>query len=226
MSAAKRLTLAEQAYEELKTQIMLGSLPAGLRLLPEEIAGRLEISPTPVKEALALLERDGLIEGTSRRASTVRRFERDDIIEIFDARTLLEVTAVQRGLATDRAVPELLARLHRTFREHVAEVAKQDESALPRAINLDCAFHEILLELCANNTMQEWHRVVMRQTQTARNYTLKHYSMERLETEHGAIIDTLERGDVGAAIEAVSRHLAESRDELLSRAPDEFPVRL
>lgn len=225
MTILKRPTLAEQAYEELQNQIMLGALPAGERLLADEIAGRLAISPTPVKEALAQLERDGLIEGASRRASTVRRFDRQDLVEIFDARILLERTAVARGMDAGLATDEFVARLRANFAAHMAEVRRQEEEALPAAIALDCQFHEILLELSGNRTLRDWHRVVMRQTQAARNYTVKRYSMTRLEREHGDIIDAVAAGEATLAAEAIGRHLGQSLDELLSRAPEDFPVR-
>lgn len=225
MTILKRPTLAEQAYEELQSQIMLGSLPAGERLLAEEIAGRLAISPTPVKEALAQLERDGLIEGASRRASTVRRFERDDLIEIFDARILLEKMAVTRGIEAGLVTPHFIERLRANFAAHMAEVRRQEEEALPSAINLDCQFHEIILELSGNRTIRDWHRVVMRQTQAARNYTVTRYSMNRLQREHGDIIEAIGGGDAVPAAAAVARHLRASLDELLSRAPEDFPVR-
>src|SRR5689334_6450740 len=94
LQKARRQTLAEQAYEELQSQIMSGALPAGQRLLPEELAERLAISQTPVKEALAALERDGLVEGVSRRASNVRRFSAEDVEEIHQARILIELDAI------------------------------------------------------------------------------------------------------------------------------------
>lgn len=225
MAALKRLTLAEQAYEELQSQIVLGTLSAGDRLLPEDIAGRLEISQTPVKEALVQLERDGLIEGGSRHGSVVRRFNHQDLLEIFDVRILLERDAVTRGLAQGRVTADTISRLRVNFEAHLREVRRQEEAALPTAIFIDCNFHEILLELSANRTMREWHRMVMRQTQAARNYTVQLYSLERLEREHGAIIDALASDDKDRAVAAVVGHLEASLAELLSRAPEDFPTR-
>ena len=82
MATLRRSTLAELAYEELQEQIVSGRLPAGRRLLADEIADSLAISQTPVKEALARLEREGLVEGESRRGSAVRRFTLGDIEEM------------------------------------------------------------------------------------------------------------------------------------------------
>jgi DNA-binding transcriptional regulator YhcF (GntR family) len=102
MVSLVRSTLAEQAYEALQDRIVSGVLPAGHRLRAEELADSLAISQTPVKEALALLERDGLVEGASRRGSVVRRFSLADVEEIYAARMLLELNAAETGLAAGR----------------------------------------------------------------------------------------------------------------------------
>src|SRR4051794_25879876 len=102
MVKLSRATLAEQAYEELRSRIVSGRLPAGRRLRADHIADELAISQTPVKEALALLVRDGLVEGDARRASTVRRFAPGDIVEIYEARSLLELHALRVGRDSGR----------------------------------------------------------------------------------------------------------------------------
>lgn len=225
MRALKRATLAEQAYEELRSQIVSGRLQGGQRLLADEIADKLAISQTPVKEALALLERDGLVSGSARRASTVRRFEPADIVEIFEARMLVELHAVASGMAAGRASADFVARLNSLFQAHLAEVRKQNDEALVDAIRLDREFHEMLVSLGANETIAGWHRVVQRQTQTIRNFTLKSYSLERTEREHSAIVEAIGRGDADGAVGALRAHLTASRDAMLSRAPEELPVR-
>jgi DNA-binding GntR family transcriptional regulator len=225
MRALKRATLAEQAYEELRSQIVSGRLRGGERLLADEIADKLAISQTPVKEALALLERDGLVMGSARRASVVRRFEPADIVEIFEARMLVELHALSTGLAAGRATPDFVKRLSGLFEAHVSEVRKQKDEALADAIRLDREFHEMLVELGANETIAGWHRVVQRQTQTIRNFTLKSYTLERTEREHSAIVEAIARGDAEGAVEALRSHLTVSRDAMLSRAPEELPVR-
>src|ERR1700690_2732467 len=108
MANLTRATLAEQAYAELQDQIVSGRLPAGRRLFADRIAGELAISQTPVKEALALLERDGLVQGTTRKASAVRRFSREDIVEIYEARLLLETNAIAVGRKAKRITTTFL----------------------------------------------------------------------------------------------------------------------
>jgi len=225
MVALVRSTLAEQAYEALQDRIVLGLLPAGQRLRPEELAESLAISQTPVKEALALLERDGLVEGASRRGSVVRRFSLADIEEIYAARMLLELDAAATGLAAGRATPEFVARLGEIFDEQMTYVERQREDALVEAIRLDREFHELIVSLRENTLLAGWHHVVLRQTQTIRNYSLARYDVGRTRREHSAIVAAFAAGGTEAVIDALRTHLAASRDEFLSRPPEELPIR-
>lgn len=225
MAILKRSTLAEQAYEELQEQIVSGRLPAGQRLLADELAGSLAISQTPVKEALARLEQDGLVQGEARRGSVVRRFDLHDIEEIYQARVLLEQGAAEAGVTAGRADAAFVARLQAVFAEQMRFVEMQREDALVEAIRLDRAFHELIVALGRNRLMTGWHRTVLRQTQTIRNYSLVHYDVHRTRREHAAIISAFAEGSSTAVLVALRAHLEASRDEFLSRPPEELPIR-
>jgi len=107
----------------------------------------------------------------------------------------------------------------------MAAVYKQSDEALVDAIRLDREFHELIVQLGANDTIASWHRVIQRQTQTIRNFTLKSYTPERTRQEHSAIVDAVAEGDAEQAVSALRAHLAASRDAMMSRAPEDFPVR-
>jgi DNA-binding GntR family transcriptional regulator len=226
MKALRRATLAEQAYEELQAQIVSGRLPAGRRLLAEELATQLDISPTPVKEALALLERDGLVLTEARLGSVVRRFTASDIAEIYDARILIETHAVAAGVKARRVTPAYIDGLQATYEAQIAHAERRNNSDLAEAIRLDRSFHEALVSLGANRIMAGWHRAILRQTQTARSYSLERYDVDRARAEHATIIAAFREGGAAAAIvRALRDHLVRSRAEMLSRAPDELPPR-
>jgi DNA-binding GntR family transcriptional regulator len=222
MVTLKRPTLGEQAYEELQAQIVSGQLPAGRRVLADDLAGSLAISPTPVKEALARLELDGLVEGKARRGSMVRRFGLADIEEICRARMLLELHAAEVGIAAGRAGAAFLARLRTIFAEQMRFVEMRRQDALREAIWLDRAFHELIVGLAQNRLTAGWHRTVLRQTQTIRNYSLQHYDVHRTRREHGAIVNALSAAE---PVLVLRIHLAASRDEFLSRPAEELPIR-
>ena len=225
MIASRRPTLADQAYEELQEQIVSGQLPAGRRLLADELAGLLEVSQTPVKEALNRLEREGLVEGESRRGSMVRRFSRADMDQTYEARLLLECHAVEAGIANGRVTPEFLGRIQHIYDDHMTEVARQTTQGLMESIRLDRDFHELIVSLAENSLLSGWHRIAIRQTQTIRNYSIARYDGRRLKGEHLAIIDGLRAQDVEATLAALRFHLNASLEEFLSRPPEELPTR-
>jgi len=225
MVATRRLTLAEQAYEELQEQIVSGRLPAGQRLLADELADELAVSQTPVKEALARLVLDGLVEGTSRRASVVRRFSLADIEQIYEARLLLEIHTTIAGLTAGRATTEFVDRLEAIFDRQMAEIGKQNDEGLAEAIRLDREFHELLVSLGENRLIVDWHGIALRQTQTIRNYSLERYDINRVRREHGAIVKAVRSRNADNVSAALRFHLTASRDEFLSRPPEDLPLR-
>ncbi|MEO8243060.1 MAG: GntR family transcriptional regulator [bacterium] len=221
----RRPTLAEQAYEELEEQIVSGLLPAGQRLLPDVLANLLEVSQTPVKEALNRLEREGLIKGESRRGSVVRRFTRGDMDQTYAARLLLECHAAETGIAAGRVTTEFLDRIQRLYHDHMNAVAKHTTEGLAESIRLDRQFHEFIVSLAENTLISGWHRIAIRQTQMIRNYSLARYDGRRLRGEHLAIIAGLRNKDAAATLAALRFHLNASLEEFMSRPPEELPTR-
>jgi DNA-binding GntR family transcriptional regulator len=217
MSRIVRSTLAEQAYSELRERIMSGRLSAGQRLMPEELAGRLAISPTPIKQALVRLATEGLVEAATRHGAVVRRFTRADITELYEARLLVEAHALRRGFATGCVGPGLVGELRAIQDGLAAHRRRATEEALNDALALDRAFHARLVAMIANRAIAEWHLRVLMQTHSVRIYSVDSYQMDRLQTEHEAVLAALGRGDARAAQGALRRHLTRSRDELTAR---------
>lgn len=224
MVAPRRSTLAEQAYEELQEKIVSGQLPAGRRLFPEELAGELAISPTPVKEALVRLAQNGFVDAASRRASVVRRFTIADIREIYDARFLIEGHALETAMAAGRITPNVIAQLELIVERQIEELSRQTSEGLGEAIRLDREFHGLIVDMGDNRLLASWHGIVLLQTQTIRNYSLSRYALERVRREHGEIVEALRGGDAQSSIGALRAHLMASCKEFTSRPPEDLPV--
>jgi len=208
-----RSTLAEQAYRTLRERIVQGDLPAGHRLLPEEIGHALSISPTPVKEALAMLQRDGLIEVSARRGSIVRRFSAREIADLYDARLTVEARAISTGLAAGRVGAAFLARLDACATQLAERSRRRSRAELRQALRLDHDLHTLIVDLAGNALLAEWHQHLLRQTQLVRVYSLRAFDAGRLEQaqrEHAAIIAALHAQDAPAALAALEAHLATS----------------
>ena len=105
-------TSAERVYDDLRAAIIGGEYAPGERLRAEARAARFGTSRTPVREALMLLEGDGLVEIEPRRGAVVRSFDPADLVDLYEVRALLEARAA--GLAAARIAPADLALLEAT----------------------------------------------------------------------------------------------------------------
>lgn len=138
-----RLLQGESAYAQLFDEIRSGVLPPGARLTETEIAERLAISRTPVREAIRRLESAGLVEHQPRTGAVVRKLDYPEIMELYEMRTVLEGTAAR--LAARAASPVELEELQ-AINQEMADAA-EDSAAL---VQLNRQFHSRLLDAARN----------------------------------------------------------------------------
>ncbi|AJF01307.2 GntR family transcriptional regulator [Pandoraea apista] len=135
-SGRRRLTAYQYAIETLRTEILQGKLKAGDRLRQDDLARRLEMSTTPVREALRTLVSEGLVFFDVHRGAVVRGLTIDDVNELYRLRKTLEPMMAEQAMATIRE--EDIARAQALHAEMLAttDVAKWTE--------LNQAFHAAL----------------------------------------------------------------------------------
>lgn len=143
--AARPRTLPQTIADALREAIYAGRFPPGARIPQAIVARELGVSQTTVRDAFALLEREGIVERGDRRGATVIRLSREDIEEIVTLRTVLEATAMRRLVRGDTTavVAELEANL-------AAMKACRDGREL--AV-LDLDFHEIIVRGAGNKRL-------------------------------------------------------------------------
>jgi DNA-binding GntR family transcriptional regulator len=215
----KRVTLGEQAYEELRARILSGTLQAGRRLRPYDLGTELQISQTPVREALALLTRDGLVVGDLRHACFVRRFQQSDLREIFEARIMLEVHAMRHACETGGITQAAIARLEDVFARQVEHASHHNPVVFAEAVKLDRDFHEALIALADNKLIAEWHRGALAQAFTILTYSMETFDARRAHDEHEAIIAAMRSGEPPRMEASLRAHLIAARDAILTRTP-------
>lgn len=137
------LSQGQDAYQRLILEIQSGTLGPGDRLTETDLADRLGISRTPVREAIRALEADGLVVHVPRVGASIRRLTYPEVTELYEMRTVLEGTAAR--LAARTASDVELAELQ----------AISDEMALvpaqaPRLYALNRQFHRTLLDAARN----------------------------------------------------------------------------
>ena len=150
MPPKSKSTRVDSAYERLKSDILTGALPPGFQAPEPDIADRLGMSRTPVREALIRLEAEKLVDLIPRRGARVVPISPGDLCEIFDILAVLEELAA-RSAAKKGVPPEL--------QEEIGRINLQSEQALASR-NMDCwaelddNFHRRIAE-CGGNARLE-----------------------------------------------------------------------
>jgi DNA-binding GntR family transcriptional regulator len=199
------VTNAVRARDELREAILAGSLPPGSRLRAESLAERLQTSRTPVREALHLLAREGLVDIEPRRGAVVRQFDAADLADLYDVRALIEPYAARRA-ATRIGAPDV-ARLADLCDRADARGAADDE-AVEDQVALNEEFHRIIVAAAGSPRLEAaLHAVagIPRPFRTA----FWHDDAQRAQSLfcHRQIVHALERRQPRLAEAAMAMHI-------------------
>ncbi len=189
--ALKAESLSEQVLGLLQGHIAAGHLKPGERILEKELARRLGVSRTPVREALLKLEAKGLIQCNSRRSYNVRALGVVDIREIYEALAILE-SAIVDSVAADITAQQI--HLLKEFNRRMERAARRgDLRAFGR---WNRKFHDLFLSKLKNRTLSELCDQVRRQLYTfpVRRKSLAEWLMKSVN-EHREIIKFAEAKD-------------------------------
>jgi DNA-binding GntR family transcriptional regulator len=204
-------SLAEDAADRIREQILAGGFSQGEHLVEAKIAEQLAISRGPVREAFKLLRAEGLLMEEPRRGTFVVSLAADDVREIYGLRAALEGRAA-RTLARDRD-PKALERLQVLADEIDAAVAAGDAAAVSRA---DLAFHQGLCELSGNSRILEvFDRYVPTLRALLRLDELVLRSLSEVSLQHRPFVEAIGAGDEDAAARLLSEH-SEQAGELIA----------
>lgn len=202
---ASRPLHGQSVYDRLCDEIRSGVLRPGARLLETEIAARLEVSRTPVREAIRRLEADGLVGHEPRTGAMVRKLDYPEIMELYEMRTVLEGTAARLAA---RAASEMELEELRAINTEMATQAKDGA----RLVRLNRQFHARLMDAARN-------RFLLKSAETVEKtlLILGPSSMELPErvreavTEHDAVLDALAARDGIAAEAAMRSHMEKAQ---------------
>ena len=214
-SYADPASRGEHVFVELKTQLLAGEFPLGRRLGEERLATRLDVSRTPVREALLRLHAEGLVTRHPEGGFMPTVPDVVTMRTLYEVRMGLEVQALRRPaqLETthDRARVEQLAQEWRSLRD--------DEPApSPDFVLLDESFHLALAESSGNSVLVEFLRIVNERIRIVRMQDF--LTADRITTtiaQHLEICDAVLRGDTEIAVARFDAHLLQSLDVVEQR---------
>jgi DNA-binding GntR family transcriptional regulator len=206
-----RINLGDLAANEIRRAILAGDLVPGERLKQEQLAADLQVSRIPVREALRVLEAEGLIETRPGRGSMVIEVTREDALQVLTVRSALESLAAR--LAAERGSAEAIVHLREAVAEGQEASASGDHAKASRA---HTRFHLDLAKAGGNSHLHAELEFLPTKTEWIVSNLLKARS-EYSWQEHEAILDAVAAGDADLAERLMrlhSEHVIESLDEV------------
>ncbi len=200
------------ATELIREAILDGRLEPGDRLKEEELAGQLGISRTPVREALLMLQVEGLVETTPNRGAVVRAHSPDDLADLYGLRALLEGHAARCAAA--RITEADVDRLRESCERFDALEPSGDLRALVRE-NLH--FHRTILDLAGSARLASMVRRVIELPLVYKSYIWYSPDQKRISSHyHRQLVTALAAGDGERAELIMKEHVFEARDLLVA----------
>ncbi|CAN7716915.1 GntR family transcriptional regulator [Variovorax sp. LjRoot290] len=186
---------AEQVCERIRSAILSGELKPGSKLTEQDLAAELEVSRTPVREAIRQLEVERLVSRTPFVGVTVAQLSPEEVIELLDIREVLEGLVAR--LATENMDSFHLQRLKKSLQQLAASARKSDVGAyLDQAL----AFRRALVECCGSATLSEHVMAIENRLRlTGSRTALLPGRMEAAIEEHEKLLDAIVRGDAKGA---------------------------
>lgn len=201
----------EKAKSAIENDIQAGVLYPRQRLIEEEIAAKLGMSRTPVREALKQLEVEGLVTRLSTRGLVVTAISNEDVRQTFEVREALETAAIK--LVCDRITDKGVKKLERYLENYHKDVNKslQEKSTIIDA-KWSILFHTELYSSCNNPKLInyiEGLRDIERLVQVSKFF--KEPELTLFNEQHSKIVQSVANRDKEGAINAVKAHLATMR---------------
>jgi len=202
-------TLADSAFGRIHHAILAGELKPGQRLVLEEVAQQLDLSPMPVREALRRLDAEGLVEHIAHRGARVTELSLEDLREVYDARVALEMLAMQK--AAERVTDADAESIETAF----SKFRKARSSDQSRSAHTD--FHLSLYRTAHSRWLM---RLITPLWVSAERYRIALDGQRKIDwrlDEHQQLMEAVIGKDALAAGDGIYNHLAATANDLASR---------
>ena len=197
------LPLRDVVFNTLRQAILRGELKPGERLMEIQLANKLGVSRTPIREAIRKLELEGLVLMIPRKGAEVAEITEKSLRDVLEVRRALEELAVE--LACEKITPEQIQELKdaaASFRDSL------QEGDITRIAEADVKFHDVIYLATDNQKLIQLLNNLREQMYRYRVEYLKRSDFhQQLMDEHEEIIETIERGQKDQAVQVVCQHV-------------------
>ena len=197
------LPLRDVVFNTLRQAILRGELKPGERLMEIQLANKLGVSRTPIREAIRKLELEGLVLMIPRRGAEVAEITEKSLRDVLEVRGALEELAVK--LACKKITDEQIAELRAAEKEFEQALSSGDVTVYAEA---DVKFHDVIYRATDN---QRLIQLLFNLREQMYRYRVEYLKREEahgtLLNEHKKIIETIAIRDMDAAVDAVCQHI-------------------
>ncbi|HEX9062256.1 MAG TPA: GntR family transcriptional regulator [Clostridia bacterium] len=204
--------LREVIFDSLREAIIVGELKPGERLMEVQLAEKMGVSRTPVREAIRMLELEGLVEMLPRKGAHVAELSIKDIVDVLEVRASLDglATSLASVRITDDEI-KVLKQIHSQFANYV------EKDNLQGAIKKDVEFHELIYRSSRNDRLIQIINNLRERVQRFRVIYLKDFmSSKELIKEHIGIIEAITGKDALASQKAAEMHIKNQEQAIIS----------
>lgn len=197
------LPLRDVVFNTLRQAILRGELEPGERLMEIQLAQKLGVSRTPIREAIRKLELEGLVIMIPRKGAEVAHITEKDMKDVLEVRSVLEEFAI--SLACKNATPEMITNLKASNKLFEAAVVSKD---VVEIVDADVHFHDIIYGMTdnprliqiINNLREQMYRYRLEYVKDGRTHSV-------LISEHNDIINKIAENDEESAKTVVRQHV-------------------
>ena len=207
------MPLKELVFTTLKKAIIKGELQPGDRLMELQLAEKMGVSRTPIREAIHKLSREGLVTLIPRKGAEVAGMSRKTLNDVLTVRKDLEILAFRLAFESiSNEQMEDLSRRMSAFEEAV------DEDDILKMVDADEQFHSVIYEAAANNKLRD---ILNDLKESMYRYRLEYLKdsayRKRLEKEHRALVDSILKKDLKKGLSVAESHIENQKKAVLGR---------
>jgi len=203
--------LRDVIFNTIREAIIAGELKPGERLMEVQLAEKMGVSRTPVREAIRKLELEGLVEMEPRKGAHVAEVSVKDIMDVLEVRASMDALAT--SLAAQRITPEEVKELKHIFSQFVTNVEKENVNG---TIKKDVEFHDVIYRASRNDKLLQISNSLREQVQRFRVIYLKGYgSTNDVIKEHEQIIEAITTNNIEMAQAIAYDHIRKQEETII-----------
>jgi DNA-binding GntR family transcriptional regulator len=212
--------LVDQVYQNLSHAILTQKIKPGQHLVEQPLADQLSVSRISVREAIRRLAQDGLVEIIPSKGSFVVSLTADDVEEIYQLRSALEIIALKEIMTSNHHVN--LGLLDEIVSQMVTLEQKEDRL---QGAALDNQFHRTLMNLSElSRTIRIWEQMSTQITMVIYTVSSHYPSYEGLVERHSKLVNLIRAGNYQTAANYLQQHIQEGAQQLLHAIHQSNPI--